>query len=282
MAKTHRLEREIQETRRQLSSSFDELRYRAQPHRVLGETGVGLRYSAAARFFRNLKADFVSNSVPLTLLAGAVAWLAIRPAPRNQPADENAYVAVFHWLRRMTTAATQNAARAGSAVQSGASTAQDRIRSISRQTAETATAVSQAAQSTAASAHAAFGSTREAARSTVGSVQGAASSAAKTVSTTAQGSVRAVERHPALFAGTALAIGGAAALGFFFARNLRDEVASVREEREALRPLTPERALAMLDESAMSLVPTEQTIEWDEQNSRADAEERRRRSPLPA
>jgi hypothetical protein len=279
MAKTDKLERKIQETRKQLSSSLDELRYRARPHRVLGETRVGLRYSAAARFFRNLEADVVSNSVPLTLLAGAIAWLVVRPAPRYQP-DENAYVAVFHWLSRMTSAARQNAARAGSPVQRGASPPQDRIGSFSRQIAQTATAISQSAQRTAVAAHEAIGSTMEAARSTVDSARGAATSAVKTASRTVKGSMRAVEKHPALFAGTALAIGGAAALAFLFARSLRDEVASVK--KADVRRLTPERALALLDESAMSLVPTDRAIEWDQQNSRADAEQKVEKEPLPA
>jgi hypothetical protein len=274
MAKTNKLEREIQETRKQLSASLDELRYRARPQRVLGETGIGLRYSAAARFFRNVEADVVSNSVPLMLLAGAVGWLAIRPAPRNQPTDENAYVAVFHWLSRMTSAASQNATRAGSAVQSGASTAQDRIGSISRQAAQTATAISQSAQSTAAAARATIGSTIGATRNTIESVQGAASSVGETLSTTAKGSARVVEKHPALFAGTAVAIGGAAALAFLFARSLRDEVASVRRTKEAPRPLTPERALALVDESAMSLVPADAGVEWDQQNSRGNADQK--------
>jgi hypothetical protein len=195
MANTNKLERDIKETRKQLSASLDELRYRARPQRVLGETAIGLRYSAAARFFRNLKADVVSNSVPLTLLAGAIGWLAIRPASRNQPTNENPYVAVFDWLSRMTSAASQSAARAGSAVQSGASTAQDRIGSLSRHTAQTAEAISQSAQSAAAAAHAAIGSTIGAARNTVESLQSAASSAGETLFTTAKGSGRAVERQ---------------------------------------------------------------------------------------
>lgn len=268
MANTNKLERDIKETRKQLSASLDELRYRARPQRVLGETAIGLRYSAAARFFRNLKADVVSNSVPLTLLAGAIGWLAIRPASRNQPTNENPYVAVFDWLSRMTSAASQSAARAGSAVQSGASTAQDRIGSLSRHTAQTAEAISQSAQSAAAAAHAAIGSTIGAARNTVELLQSAASSAGETLFTTAKGSGRAVEKHPALFAGVALAIGGAAGMAFLFARSLRDEVASVRRTEQAARPLTPERALALVDESAMSLVPAAAGVERDQQNSR--------------
>ncbi len=136
----------------------------------------------------------------------------------------------------------------------GAAGAQDRIGSLSRRIVETATALSQSAQSTAAAVSEAAGSTIEAARSTSQTLRHSASSAARAVSTTARGSVRAVERHPALFAETAVAIGGAAALAFFFGRALRNEIAETGGGNE--RTVQPsERALVEVEERDVALVP---------------------------
>jgi hypothetical protein len=102
----------------------------------------------------------------------------------------------------------------------------------------------------------------------------------RTASMTARGSARAVERHPALFAGTALAIGAAAALAFFFGRTLRDEVARLRVG-DAPRPITPERALALIDEAALSLIPTSEGSEFDQQSSYPmKAQQDREKEPL--
>ncbi len=248
---TEKLEREVRETRERLSATLDELRYRAKPQRLLDDATDGLRHSAPAQFLDNLKSDLISNSVPLTLLAAGLGWLMIRPNARTQTANDNPYVAVFHWLSRMAGAASQNASSAGAAIQTGAAGAQDRIGSMSRRTVETATALSQSAQSTAAAVSEAAGSTIEAARSTSQTVRHSASSAARAVSTTARGSVRGVERHPALFAGTAIAIGAAAALTFFFGRALRNEIAETGE-----RTAQPsERALVEVEEREVALVP---------------------------
>ncbi len=251
---TEKLEREVRETRERLSATLDELRYRAKPQRVLNDAKDGLRHSATGQFLDNLKSDLIANSVPLTLLAAGLGWVMIRPNARNQTANDNPYVAVFHWLSRMAGAASQNASSAGAAIQSGAAGAQDRIGSLSRRTVETATALSQSAQSTAAAVSEAAGSTIEAARRTSQTLRHSASSAARAVSTTARGSVRAVERHPALFAATAVAIGGAAALAFFLGRALRNEIAETGGGNERTAQHS-ERALVEVEERDVALVP---------------------------
>ncbi len=271
MGKTDKLERQIRETRERLSATVDELRIRANPQRVLSDAAGELTNSTATRFLSNLEADVVSNSLPLTVIAAGISWLMFRPNPRNQPTSENPYVSVFHWLSRMTSAARENASRAGSTVQSGAASAQGRISSISQQAAQTVNAISQSAQSTTAAATQALASTAEAARGRAEVVRNSASSAAKTVSTTARGTARTVENHPTLVAGTALAIGGAAALVFFLGRSVRDEVARLKQPDPTPRPITPERALALVDESALSLIPSQGEMELNQQKSGFEA-----------
>ncbi len=272
MGKTDKLEQQIRETRERLSATVDELRIRANPQRVLSDAAGELTQSTATRFLSNLEADVVSNSLPLTLIAAGVGWLMFRPSPRNQPTSENPYVSVFHWLSRMTSAARDNASRVGSAVQSGAVGAQSRISSISQQAAETVNAISQSAQSTTATATQALASTAEAARVKAETVRDSASSAAKTLSTTARGSARTVENHPVLVAGAAVALTGAAALVFLLGRSVRDEVARLEQPDPAPRPITPERALALVDESALSLIPAQGDMELNQQNAQVEAE----------
>jgi hypothetical protein len=274
MSKMDNLERQIRETRSHLSATLDELKYRAKPQRVLSETTDELKHSSAARFFTNLEADLMSNSVPLTLLATGLGWLVFRPGRRNLSASDNAYALAFRRLARMSKVAGQNVSRAGSAVHSRAADAKEAAASLARRTTETANAVSNAAQNTASATQHALTSTVRTAKGAAETIRGSASAVANGVSKAARGSASAVEKHPALFAGTALAIGGAAALAFFFGRTLRDEVASLSEPADAPQPITPERALALVDESALSLVPAAREIELWDQQTRARAEQR--------
>jgi Protein of unknown function (DUF3618) len=277
MSKTDKLERQIRETRSQLCATLEALRYWAKPQRVLSETTDGLKRSSAARFLTNFEADVMSNSVPLTLLAAGLGWLIFRPGNRNQSASDNAYALALRRLAQMSKVAGRNASSARAAVQSGAAIARARVGSISRQLAETANAVSQTAKSTTAATTQAGASTVEAARSTMKTVRNSAASAAKTVSTAARGTANTVEKHPALFAGTAVALGGTVALGIFLGRSLRDEVARLNEIDRPTERITPERALALVDESALSLVPA---VEFDEHNSPTEAEQEDQKEPV--
>jgi len=255
MSKSDKLERQIRETRSQLSATLDELKYRAKPQRVLSETTEDLKHSSAARFLSNLEADLMSNSVPLTLLAVGLGWLVFRPAPRKLSASDSAYALAFRRLAQMSKVAGQNASRAGSTVHSRAADAKEAVASLAHRGSETASTVAKAAQSSAGAAKDALTLTVQTAQSLGETFRTSASAVASGVSKGVHGSAKAVENHPALFAGTAVAIAGAAAFAFFFSRTLRDEVASLSEPADAPQPITPERALALVDESAVSLIP---------------------------
>src|SRR3954454_10950525 len=149
MSKSDKLERQIRETRSQLSATLDELKYRAKPQRVLSETTEDLKHSSAARFLSNLEADLMSNSVPLTLLAVGLGWLVFRPAPRKLSASDSAYALAFRRLAQMSKVGGQNAWRAGSTVHNRATDARETLGSLARRTTETAGAVSDAAHNTA-------------------------------------------------------------------------------------------------------------------------------------
>ncbi len=79
---------------------------------------------------------------------------------------------------------------------------------------------------------------------------------------TARGSVRAVERH----AGTAVAIGGAAALAFFFGRALRNEIVETGGWNEKTAQPS-ERALVEIDERDVALVPMTPTNAYSQAQS---------------
>jgi uncharacterized phage infection (PIP) family protein YhgE len=252
MSRTDKLERQIRETRSQLSATLEELTYRAKPKRVLSQTTDGLKHSTAARFFTNLETDVMSNPVPLTLLAAGLSWLIFRPGRRNQSPGDNVYALAFRRLAQMRKVAGQNASRTVSTVHRRATDAQQRAASLARRASQTASTVTEAAQNTATVTKDVLTSTVQTAQSGVEAVRGSGTALASGVSKGAS----AVEKHPALLAGTALAIGGAAALAFFFGRTLRDELAIQSDPGDAPPPISPERALALVDESALSLVPT--------------------------
>jgi methyl-accepting chemotaxis protein len=136
---------------------------------------TNLKHSSAARFFTNLEADVMSNSVPLTLLAAGLGWLIFRPGPRNLSAGDSAYALAFRRLAQMSKVAGQNASRAGSTVHSRATDAQEAMASLARRTTETAGAVSQAAQNTAGATKDALTSTVQTVRSTAETVRSSAS-----------------------------------------------------------------------------------------------------------
>ena len=70
-----RLEREVEETRWQLSGTLEELRGRMTPGRVVDQVIDYTRDSPAGDFFRNVGREVRENPLPLALIGIGVAWL---------------------------------------------------------------------------------------------------------------------------------------------------------------------------------------------------------------
>jgi hypothetical protein len=70
-----RLEREVEETRWQLSGTLEELRSRMTPGRVVDQVIDYTRDSPAGDFFRNLGREVRENPLPLVVIGIGIAWL---------------------------------------------------------------------------------------------------------------------------------------------------------------------------------------------------------------
>jgi len=70
-----RLEREVEETRWQLSGTLEELRDRMTPGRVVDQVIDYTRDSPAGDFFRNLGREVRENPLPLVVIGIGIAWL---------------------------------------------------------------------------------------------------------------------------------------------------------------------------------------------------------------
>src|SRR5215469_1522874 len=70
-----RLEREVEETRWQLSGTLEELRGRMTAGRVVDQVIDYTRDSPAGDFFRNLRREIRENPLPLVVIGIGIAWL---------------------------------------------------------------------------------------------------------------------------------------------------------------------------------------------------------------
>jgi hypothetical protein len=70
-----RLEREVEETRWQLSGTLEELRGRMTPGRVVDQVIDYTRDSPAVEFFRNLGREVRENPLPVMLVGIGITWL---------------------------------------------------------------------------------------------------------------------------------------------------------------------------------------------------------------
>ena len=70
-----RLEREVEETRWQLTGTLEELRGRTTPGQVVDQVIDYTRDSPAAEFFRNMGREVRQNPLPLVLIGIGIGWL---------------------------------------------------------------------------------------------------------------------------------------------------------------------------------------------------------------
>src|SRR5438034_9045830 len=75
MSYTEQLERETEQTRRQVAATLDELRARISPGQMVDQFVDYAGDSGGAEFLRNLKRQAIANPMPLTLVGAGLAWL---------------------------------------------------------------------------------------------------------------------------------------------------------------------------------------------------------------
>ncbi len=76
-SQSEQFEREAEETRWQLAGTFEELRDRMTPGRVVDQVVDYTRDGPAAEFLRNLKREVRENPMPLVLIGIGIAWLMV-------------------------------------------------------------------------------------------------------------------------------------------------------------------------------------------------------------
>jgi ElaB/YqjD/DUF883 family membrane-anchored ribosome-binding protein len=215
MLRSELLEREAEARRLELAQTFDELRARATPGRILDQLVDYATDSGGVDFFRNLRDQTVSNPLALGLVGAGLAWLMMSnvrdgrrpyepydpyasPPPRSRMRSylastrERAGSAMSDVRERMAGAAHRATGAAGSAAGSVAAT----VRGARDATLETASLLRDAAGTVrdtagtaASSLRDATTSTYEQSRSRVGDTTTALGSAASSAASTVYGGV---------------------------------------------------------------------------------------------
>ena len=83
-------EREAEETRWRLAGTFEELRARMTPGRVVDQVVDYTRDGPAAEFLRNLKREAQENPMPLVLIGIGIAWLMLASSRTSRAAIASA------------------------------------------------------------------------------------------------------------------------------------------------------------------------------------------------
>ena len=78
------LENEVEQARRDLAGTLDELRSRLTPGQVVDQFADYVREGPASDFVRNLTEEIRENPIPLLMIAAGMAWLAIASNHRSQ------------------------------------------------------------------------------------------------------------------------------------------------------------------------------------------------------
>jgi Protein of unknown function (DUF3618) len=89
-SQSEQFEREAEETRWQLAGTFEELRDRMTPGRVVDQVVDYMRDGPAAEFLRNLKREVRENPMPLVLIGIGIAWLMLASSRTSRAAIASA------------------------------------------------------------------------------------------------------------------------------------------------------------------------------------------------
>lgn len=165
MLKSELLEREAEARRAQLAETFEELRGRVTPGRVVDRLVDYARDSGGADFFRNLRDQTVANPLALGIVGAGLAWLMLSNGRRTRPGA---------YRGRMRSYFADARERAESAMDEAAAGVRDRV-------AEAAYRASEAAGSVGAAVRAAKDAALETA-SEWGEVTGSAASSLRDTS----------------------------------------------------------------------------------------------------
>jgi hypothetical protein len=156
-SQSEQFEREAEETRWQLVGTFEELRDRMTPGRVVDQVVDYTRDGPAAEFLRNLKREVRENPMPLVLIGIGIAWLMLASSRTSRAAIASAADCVARTANDIGTAtsaavnrtsewgqqtATRLSDRASNAVSNKAAEVADRASELSDGVVEKARAAS--------------------------------------------------------------------------------------------------------------------------------------------
>jgi hypothetical protein len=162
-----RLEREVEETRWQLSGTLEELRGRMTAGRVVDQVIDYTRDSPAGDFFRNLGREIRENPLPLVVIGVGITWLllasnrtsraAIAAAADNFASKvEDVGTATGAFVSRTTEWGQQTAARVADRTTDVAGSVGDKTAEIAGRARDAADGLAEKARSASAAAIATF------------------------------------------------------------------------------------------------------------------------------
>jgi len=262
MANSDELERQAEQTRRQLAATLDELRGRLRPASVGRDVLGAARRSNAARFANNLGADAANNAVPLAGIAASIAWIMLSRNRRTGAAPSGSYARVREAAGQLFEAAAAAGAGAARSAAAGASAVQDAARSASQTASSAAQRITETSSAAMASTRAAGGDMQErlssAARTTRRSSQAmvdGVSSASRQAVLSAGAAYKLTRNDPVFAAGIGLAVAGVAAAVFGWSRKPVDEhaVGALTEAAKQERRRKP--GLATVADAQATIVP---------------------------
>lgn len=262
MAQSDDLERQAEQTRRQLSATLDELRGRLRPASVGREVLGVARRSAAGRFVNNLGIDAADNAVPLAGIAASIAWIMLSRGRRPGTAPSGSYARVRDAAGQLFEAAAAAGAGVARTAAAGASAVQDAARSASQTATSAAQRISETSSAAMASTLSARGDVQQrlsnAARTTRRSGQAmvdGVSTASRQAVLSAGAAYKLTRNDPVFAAGIGLALAGVAAAVFGWSRKPVDERAVGALTDAAKQERRREPTLSAVAQGATSIIP---------------------------
>src|ERR1700739_4374953 len=164
-SQSEQFEREAEETRWQLAGTFEELRDRMTPGRVVDQVLDYTRDGPAAEFLRNLGREVRENPMPLVLIGIGFAWLMLASSRTSRAASAADCVArAANDIRTATSAAInrtsewgqQTATRLSDRASNAASTVSNKAAEVADRASELSDGVVEKARAASAMARAAL------------------------------------------------------------------------------------------------------------------------------